>query len=232
MTRDLKDRLRARRKALDLSLEKLAAKVGVRYQTIQDLETGKSQGTKHIVALSRALEVSPDWLLTGQGSMEDAERTWSGPPRAEARNDNLVEVQGAEFARLPVYDIRFAAGSGSINEDETPIDHHLISMSLLRALTDAPLDKIGMFQAAGDSMEPTIQNRDWVAVDLRFNRLVNPGIYALVFEGEGLLKRVSRHLETSAVTLISDNKRYDPQTIKKPERLQVVGRVILSIRRH
>ena len=81
-------------------------------------------------------------------------------------------------------------------------------------------------------MEPTIFSRDWVFVDRRKTRLTNPGIYALVFEGDGLLKRAAQHLESRAVTLISDNLKYPPQTLKKPEQLIVVGRVFMSIRRH
>lgn len=217
---------KAREKA-GLNQTQLAKMIKVTAQAIQHLEASPTATSRYLIAISRALKVSPEWLESGKGRMEDVTA-----PNMPVVRDNLVEIGGADFACLPVYDIRFAAGAGSVNEDETPIDHHLISMSLLRSLTDAPLDKIGMFQAAGDSMEPTIQNRDWVCVDMRLNRLVNPGIYAIVFEGEGLLKRVSRHLENGTVTLISDNKRYEPQTLKKPERLHVVGRVILSIRRH
>lgn len=145
---------------------------------------------------------------------------------------DLIEVAGAEYARLPVHDIRFAAGAGAINDDETPIDHYLVSLSWLRSLTRAPLNQIRVFQADGDSMEPTIYNRDWVFVDTSRTRLTNPGIYALVFEGDGLLKRATQHLESGAVELSSDNPRYKPMTIKKPDRLMVVGRIFLSIRRH
>jgi phage repressor protein C with HTH and peptisase S24 domain len=150
----------------------------------------------------------------------------------ETDASRVVEISGIEFARIPVYDIRFAAGAGAANYDETPIDHYLVSLSFLRSMTDAPLDQIAAFQANGDSMEPTINNRDWCVADLRKTKLFNPGIYALVWEGEGLLKRASQHLETLAVTLVSDNKAYEPQTIKKPDRLGVVGRVFMSIRRH
>jgi len=44
---------------------------------------------------------------------------WKGPPVIVAAK-GLVEIDGMEFARLPVYDIRFAAGAGSENYDEHP----------------------------------------------------------------------------------------------------------------
>lgn len=226
------ERVRKAREKAGLNQTELATRIGVTAQAIQHLEANPKATSRHLIAIARELSVSPEWLEGGRGRMEDPGRDWAGPPHALSKRDNLVEIGGSEFARLPVYDIRFAAGAGAVNYEETPIDYHLLSMSFLRSLTDAPLTMLGMFQASGDSMEETIHNRDWVVTDLRFNRLVNPGIYALVFEGEGLIKRVSRHLETGAVTLISDNRRYEPQIIKKPDRLQVVGRVILSIRRH
>jgi phage repressor protein C with HTH and peptisase S24 domain len=91
---------------------------------------------------------------------------------------------------------------------------------------------IAAFWVAGDSMQPTIGDGDLCVADLRRTQLTNPGIYAMVFEGEGLLKRAAQHLETKAVTLISDNDRYPPQTISRPDQLKVVGRIIASVHRH
>lgn len=143
-----------------------------------------------------------------------------------------IEVDADELARIPVYDLRFAAGPGATTDDEEPIDHYLVSLNLLHSLTDAPISMLAIFQVDGDGMEDTIFNRDWVFVDRRKKRLTNPGIYALVFEGDRFLKRASQHLETKEITLVSDNKAYGPQTIQKPDRLQVIGRVFMSIRRH
>lgn len=211
-------RLREARLAAKLSQAVLAERAGLTQPAIAEIESGRTRNSPHIVRLAKALSVEPDWL--------------AGTPAPPKKSDDIIDVAGAEYARLPVYDIRFAAGAGAQNDDETPIDYYLIGMPLLRGMTDAPVKDIAVFQADGDSMEPTIHSRDWVFVDMRKKRLTNPGIYALVFEGDGLLKRAAQHLETGAVTLISDNAKYPPQTIKKPERLTVVGRVFLSIRRH
>lgn len=151
-------------------------------------------------------------------------------------DDSLVEVGGTEFVRIPVHDVRFACGPGSngdiSNHEEDPVDFYMLSLSFLRGLTNAPIDMISILQSDGDSMEPTIKNRDWVVVDRTRTRLTNPGIYVLNFEGDGIMKRASQHLETGVVTLTSDNPKYENQIIKKPDRLRVVGRVLLSIHRH
>lgn len=220
------DRIAAAREAKGLNQTQLAKIVGISAQAIQQLESGETRGTKHLVAIATALDVTPE-SLHGSG---DAGKKIAGA----SIKANIVEIDGAEFAKIPVYDIRFAAGHGSEGGEEEAIDYYLVSMNLLRAATDAPIASIAIFQADGDSMSSTINNRDWVFVDLRKTRLTNPGIYALVYDGERFLKRVIQHLETRAVSLISDNPAYKPQsqTIKKPELLNVIGRVFMSIRRH
>lgn len=60
------DRVRERRLALKLSQPQLAKKAGgISYQAIQQLEAGG--GTKHLVAIARALGVSAEWLQDGTG---------------------------------------------------------------------------------------------------------------------------------------------------------------------
>jgi phage repressor protein C with HTH and peptisase S24 domain len=62
----LSDRVRERRLALKLSQPQLAKKAGgITYQAIQQLEAGG--GTKHLVAIARALAVSAEWLQDGTG---------------------------------------------------------------------------------------------------------------------------------------------------------------------
>lgn len=60
------DRVKERRVSLGLSQDALAKKAGIgAYQTVQDLESGKSKGTKHLLGLAKALGVTPDWLQDG-----------------------------------------------------------------------------------------------------------------------------------------------------------------------
>jgi len=99
-------RVKIAREAKGMSLKELARLAdGLRYQTIQDLENGKSKGTKHVLAIARALGVSPDWLQTGSG--DQAARPEKGHNLKE--NNTFFKVQppvpshGASGDRLPVY---------------------------------------------------------------------------------------------------------------------------------
>lgn len=76
------DRVRERRLALKLSQPQLAKKAGgITYQAIQQLEAGG--GTKHLVAIARALGVSAEWLQDGSGPAPSGKITPSRASLAE-----------------------------------------------------------------------------------------------------------------------------------------------------
>jgi transcriptional regulator with XRE-family HTH domain len=81
------DRAKKARKLRKLTLQQVADAIGVKYQTIQDLEKGKSQGTKFLLALARVLEVRPEWLESAEGPMD--------LPAAEKRPVLIVGQVGA-----------------------------------------------------------------------------------------------------------------------------------------
>lgn len=225
-------RVKWARERRGLSRPALAKLVGgITHQAIEQLEKGDSRESRHTVRLAAALGVSAEWLATGKGTADEG-REWEGPHIVSRSDATLLEIAGIEFARLPVHEIRFAAGAGSQNYEETPVDYHIMSRSYISAITDAPISQLAMFEVDGDSMEETLKKGDWVLLDLRHKIIRRPAIYGLLFEGEGLIKRAERNLETGSVILSSDNPRYKPQEIKKPDRLSVVGKLVLSIRRH
>jgi phage repressor protein C with HTH and peptisase S24 domain len=78
---------------------------GLSYQALQQLETNKSAGTKHMVALARALAVRPEWLESGAGEMDLPNQ----PPLVEAPTTDLNISQMPRD--LPVL------GSASCGED-------------------------------------------------------------------------------------------------------------------
>ncbi len=226
------ERLRARRIELGLSQQELAGRAGLTQTAIAEIEANHTRSSRKLLELARALGVSAHWLATGQGAMADGAREFAGTPAQSATGGLILDIDGEEYARLPVFDIRFAAGAGSSNYDAPPLGFHVVSRAVLRSHTDAPPGMIFGFQAAGDSMEKTICDRNWCFADMRITNLRVPGIYCFEHEGEGLLKRAIQNIEDRTVTLISDNPIYPPQTIKKPERLRVIGRVFMSIHRH
>jgi phage repressor protein C with HTH and peptisase S24 domain len=177
-------------------------------------------------AYADAYRVSVGWLLSGEGDAghqgtEDKPNTGS-----------IIDVDGTEFARIPVYDVRLSAGHGAVNTTEQAIGFYTISMNMLRDFTSSPIDHLVFVKVKGDSMEPLLATGDWVLVDTMETRLATPAIYAFVNDGEAVIKHASQHLEKGTVTLTSHNPKYEPQTITNTDRLRVIGRIVLSMRKH
>lgn len=63
----LGQRLKTARKAKGLTLEQLAALVGLRQPTISRLERGSTQSSSSILTIAKALDIDPMWLQFGEG---------------------------------------------------------------------------------------------------------------------------------------------------------------------
>lgn len=66
MMENIGDRIRKRRLELELSQLALAKRANVSQGTIAQLEGGRNHGTGKIYEISKALNVSPEWLLYGK----------------------------------------------------------------------------------------------------------------------------------------------------------------------
>ncbi len=135
-------------------------------------------------------------------------------------------VRGVEYARIPMHDIRAAAGTGVEVEDSEPIGWRLFDSGWLKSVTLSKLPALRVIQVAGDSMTDTLANGDQVLVDLGQKALAREGIFVLRLDGELIVKRVQKSFQSGAVTIKSDNPRYDAEVITDPDRLDVVGRVV------
>lgn len=79
-------RFKTRRKELGLRQDQLAKKAGVSQTTISDIERGRNDGSRELVALSKALKCRAEWLATGEGEKElgqGANIFWPDPNTSE-----------------------------------------------------------------------------------------------------------------------------------------------------
>ena len=65
----LAKRLKSARLNNELTQAQLAELVGVSQNSIQKIENGTTQETKHLLSIANALNVDPNWLQTGNGVM-------------------------------------------------------------------------------------------------------------------------------------------------------------------
>jgi len=140
-----------------------------------------------------------------------------GAPRMIG-SENLLSV--------PIFDIRASAGAGALVEDGEPTGYQPYGEQELARLTRANSNDLAVIQVAGDSMWETLHDGDKVLVDRTVNRIVRDGIYILSFEGELLIKRCQRDLQTKEVIVKSDNPVYETFRITDISILDVIGRVV------
>lgn len=159
--------------------------------------------------LSDALRVSVDWLLDKVSTAQ-----------------LISEPDMADFALIPRLDFRVSAGAGVIVWSEEPTkDVVAFRRDYLTRLGINPSRARAIF-ASGDSMEPTIRDGDLLLVDESVDRIMNDGIYVVVYQGMARVKRVQRRRDGSFI-LKSDNERYQPEVVPQNEidQITVAGRV-------
>ena len=99
----MNERIKELRKALDLTLEKFGANLGVTKTTISRLEKGERSLTDQMfISICREYRVNPDWLENGTGpmfleKMEDDEYMAAAVSLSE---DPLVASFLIEYAKL------------------------------------------------------------------------------------------------------------------------------------
>lgn len=206
-------------------LQKTAAHVGgaarlaelsrVPVRTLNEYFAGRKVPTERIVALADAAEVSIEWLAAGRG------------PMARARDSTTGDMAAPEgFVLVPRYEVRAAAGAGSMVQSEQIVGYLAFKSDWLRVIGRSARNLV-VIEATGDSMEGTIGHGDVMLVDRNDTQLKHGRIYALVYGGALVVKRIERRRDGSMV-IKSDNATYAPETVAPAEvdDLHVVGEVV------
>ena len=131
---------------------------------------------------------------------------FSEPEAPTAFLDSMPSTSGETHRWIPELNVRASMGDGLAVSQEYEIARWGIP------ITDMPTARgaVRIITAIGDSMMPTIQPNQKVAIDLGHTVPSPAGIYA-IHDGDDLtLKRVERDMEASEKTYLvtSDNPRY------------------------
>lgn len=186
----------------------------------EDYERGNHLPTGPVLLKLVSLGIDTNWLLTGVGAMR------FGDPVATIR-PAVGPVRG-----VPIYDAALSLGPGATNGDAHPIgDLDLPEAYLRDVLRCKPGSTVAVYMR-GDSMSPTLLDRDLAIVDTSVTTIERDDIYAFVLEGEGYIKRLQ--LAGGNVIVHSDNPIYSDWSIDgvRLRELRVIGRIAGSIRRH
>ncbi len=101
-----------------------------------------------------------------------------------------------------------------------------ITTDILKLLTAASPDNIKIMFARGDAMQPTVNDGDLIWVDTSVTSPTGDGLYLFTLKGELFVKRLQLDTFNQTASLISDNTLYPPITIKNPDKISTLGKII------
>ena len=189
---------------------------------------GSDPSRKRIAVISHVMNVSMDWLTTGEGPMRKSDSVTEPPngyyaPRAPSSPDPDA------YCYVPLYDVYASAGHGSQIDQEPIIDQLAFKKDWLMGEMGLNPVNCCMIHVTGDSMEPTLHKKDVVMLDRSHTIYMEDGIYCLRLDGGLLVKRLQR-INANQVEVISDNSVYRPYQLDTAD-IQIIGRVVWAGKR-
>lgn len=205
------NRIRILRRSLSMSQPELAKKAKVSQSTISDLENDKkSTSAINMEAIAQALGSSSSYLLTGKQEFKENKGTIDQIVEHVSTNDEII-YQINNLVKIRYYpNLSISCGSGSFGE-VLEQEHEEITINN-KALKDRHILQANCvaFPASGDSMLPTIKDKDIVYVDLERTTIKDGKVFAICHGGLFKFKRLY-NLPLGGVRIVSDN------TVEFPE---------------
>ncbi|PZU93082.1 MAG: hypothetical protein DI527_07485 [Chelatococcus sp.] len=132
----------------------------------------------------------------------------------------------SEVVFVPLLEVIASAGPGIENSNPIAKDHLPFPRRWLEQL-NLPVEFARFLDSRGDSMTETIKEDAICLSDIRWQRPRLDAIFVVVHNNDVRIKRIGRGME-GRVTLISDNPRYETETLTEPEArsLKIAGRVV------
>jgi hypothetical protein len=191
----------------DQNAAQIAAKIGAANTTINRFANGTSKfriGRETMTKLREAFPDFPSFIGYDEAPIDNGRRA---------------------PAKVKSIDIRYSMGPGAIIEDYPEVREMDFDAGLLRRITPAPMERLLIAHADGDSMAPTLKGGDMVLIDTTQKTLGALGaIWAISLFGAAGIKRLQPIGETK-VRVISDNPLEPAQEVDA-EDLRIDGRVV------
>jgi len=172
--------------------------------------------------LASTLNTNVEFLLCGTNQpstkvVKDRQAGFRGRP------------EGGDTVQVSQIDLRYGLGATFV---DVHVEHQALSFSRawLRNFTAASPEELVWSEGLGDSMFPTIHDRDLVLIDLsQKTPYMADAIWAFAFGQVGMIKRL-RPMPDGTIKIMSDNPNVQPETAVDDE-LHIVGKVVAIVRR-
>jgi phage repressor protein C with HTH and peptisase S24 domain len=206
---------------LGLSQNGLAQRVGVSQASIAKITGGQSFGSKHLHRIARELGTTAAYLT---GETDDPSE---GALPIPTSDDIAQQVGGV---RIKEIDLDYGMGATWIDGVPVTEIERVFPADWLVQFTRASPQHLFFAHGAGDSMMPTILDRDIVLIDTTQQTLnMADRIWAVAFGGAGMIKRL-RPQPDGGVRLMSDNPSIRDEVAYDGE-LSIIGRVVAVMRK-
>ncbi|MGF2161324.1 XRE family transcriptional regulator [Enterococcus avium] len=226
--------IKMKRLEKNMSLEEVGKLVGVGKSTVRKWENGmiENMGRDKIVALSKALDISPLDILgmsekdLPKSSIETIYNQLEKPRQTKVYNfaEQQLEEQNSNVVHFPKKEklptIKNSASAANPTElvyGDTVVEEEEFERVPSSADFAVPI--------IGDSMEPVIRNGQFVFVKEQPD--VEDGEIAIVeIDGDGVTcKEVFKDYENQSIILRSINELYEDRVIS-PEQIRIIGKVV------
>lgn len=189
----------------------MATKFGLSESNLKNWIRGTEPKVEALASLAKALGVDLNWLVYGSSELQ----------RPSASD------QVGDYLAIPRYSAQLSAGNGTFVERSEILNHIPFNADFFdKHLKRAPDDMI-IVDARGESMEPTMRDRDLLMIDRSSaNRPVTSAIYGFTFGQDVYVKRL--FVTPNGIVAKSDNKDYGEFTIRPEdiEQFHPIGRVV------
>lgn len=212
-----KDLLRERRKALGLSQTAVGDYIGVSQQHVDRIEKGYPVPMDKASKLAEILQIDVSELIP-----EELLPHLAGVG-AIANKITSLFTHREDIVTIDMVDATACCGDGIDNLPEKVCGHWKLPLAEFKTLASGNPKDIKMLRVQGDSMTPTINEGDFVWVDISNNYVGSDGLYLIRMATGLAVKRLQTGL--SNIVIKSDNPNYSDITADVGE-LKIVGRVV------
>lgn len=218
----MNERIKMIRKALNMTQEQLAQRLGIGKAALSMIETGKTRlSSRNRNILVQELNVNPEWLETGKGEMFNAEPDLTAYMR---RTDSSLPLQS-----VPLYSIEGTAGL-------VPLFTEHVQAKPVNYIHIPNLPKCdGAIYVVGDSMYPLLKSGD-IVLYKQMNSIEDifwGDMYLLSIDIDGeeyiTVKYIQKSDKEGYVKLVSQNPHHADKDIPV-DRIKALAFIKASIR--
>lgn len=205
----------------------LARASGVPQPTINRIIKGggaRGPETNTLIKLASACNVPLSWLQSGDAG-PDGGRDMPLPPGF--KRVVVVEDDDRAFTQIRMVKLRLSAGIMGFQADPDYSDGGTTGVPTrwIEARQLIP-DRLIAIKVKGESMEPSLYADDTVVINTADTKLVDGQVYAVNYEGEAVVKRLTRDIGKWWLSSDNPDQRRYHRKVCQGDMCMIIGRVV------